>query len=79
MYDAWAQPSAEEVGGASAEVRIGLGPGGRVTERTLVQPSGNAALDTSVMAAVESVATIHGLTPAFLARHKDVTILFKVE
>jgi len=78
-YDAWIQPSREEIGDASAEVLIRLAGDGLVISRELRRPSGIAALDSSVLAAAGQVRRIDGLTPDFISRHPTVTVLFKLE
>lgn len=79
FYTAWVQPSAEEAGGAEAEVAVRLGPGGTISGASLVRPSGRAVLDDSVMKGVRSVTRIEGLTAGFLTRYPEVVISFRVE
>ena len=62
-----------------AAARITFGANGAVVGRRLVSPSGNGALDTSVVAALERVSRIEGLTADFLRSHKGVVISFEVE
>ena len=78
LYDAWNQPSATEAGGAEAEVTIRLGPDGTLTSRQLTKSSGNGVMDQSVMAAVNAVPKIPGLSPAFIKRRGTVTIAFNI-
>lgn len=79
LYKAWAQPSAEEVGDAVAEVSIRLRRDGQIIDRNMERESGNAVMDASVMEAVNSVQRITGLSSAFLIRHEAITVSFKVE
>ena len=79
LYDAWSQPSATEAGRAEVEVTIGLGPDGTITSRRLAKSSGNGAMDQSVMAAVNAVSKIPGLSPAFIRRRSTVTIVFRIK
>jgi outer membrane biosynthesis protein TonB len=78
-YDAWIQPSRNEIGDASAEVLIRLGAGGTVVLQELKRPSGIAVLDSSVIAAAKQVRRIDGLTSDFISRHPTVTVLFRLE
>lgn len=79
LYRVWGQPSRDEVGDAHAEAVISLAPGGRITARCLASPSGNPSMDASVLAALNAVAIIPGLSDRFIARHKEITIAFRVE
>ena len=79
LHGAWVQPSAAEAAGVTAETTIRLTTGGKVVTRALSRPSGNDLFDETVMRAVEAVSMIPGLTPGFLQRHPDVTVLFELE
>jgi hypothetical protein len=79
FYDAWLQPSREEAGDAAMEMAISIGAEGVVLSRVVRRASGNAKMDASVIAAANTVKNIHGLTPAFIAAHPVVTVLFKLE
>ena len=81
LYRAWEdRPSRQEAGGATATVTIRFDAQGRVTDRALTGPSGNAALDASVMKAVQSVTWIAGLSDDFLKkRNYRVSVAFRLE
>lgn len=81
LYRAWEdRPSRQEAGGATATVTIHFEASGRVANRALTGPSGNAALDASVMKAVQSVTWIPGLTEDFLRqRNYRVSVAFRLE
>ncbi len=79
FHSAWVQPSAEEAEGLTVKAMISLGNGGRVTATKLVSRSGNAAMDASVLDALESVDRIEGLSEEFVKRNKNVTIAFEVQ
>lgn len=79
LYDAWNQPSATEAGGAEARVTIGLASDGTITSRRLTKSSGNSVMDQTVMAAVNAVNKIPGLSPAFIKRRSTVTIAFNIK
>jgi len=79
LHEAWAQPSAEAAGDATATVAIRMDTSGRILERKLVKRSGNNELDVSVMTALNAVERIGGLSVAFLSRHDEITVSFKVE
>lgn len=79
LYNAWVQPSDEEVGDAVTEVSIRLQQDGQVIDRSLVRKSGNTVMDDSVIQAANSVQRIEGLSPAFLRKHKVIIVSFRVE
>jgi TonB family protein len=79
FYDAWEQPSYEDVGGSTATVSIRLQKDGTIVGRALVVSSGSAILDASAMRGARAVKRIPGLTAEFVARHQEVRIAFKVE
>ncbi len=76
LYNAWSQPR-DLAGAPIAEARIRVRRNGQVTQRTLTKPSGNSAMDESVMAALESVARLSPL-PAECGEHEDITIAFEL-
>ena len=78
LYALWSQPSHAEVGDLVVEVSITLGPAGVVENVKLTKRSGNNLLDSSVQHAVGSVSRIEGLTPAFVRRHRSVSVSFQV-
>ena len=60
-------------------LRISFGPGGRVVGYKLVQSSGDRAADNTVLLAAELVKVVHGLSEAFINKHKnDIIIQFEV-
>jgi outer membrane biosynthesis protein TonB len=79
FYDAWAQPSYDEVGNATAEVEVRLQKDGSIFGVRMTKKSGNNILDTTVMQAAMSVKRVDNLTPAFLGKFEEVTVIFKVE
>lgn len=79
FYNAWMQPSKDEVGGATVEVRIRLGETGRVLDRKYLRMSGNASMDASVRQAVETVTVIPGLSAEFVRKHSEIVIVFEVQ
>mgnify|MGYP003730265919 CR=1 FL=1 len=79
LYDAWNQPSYDEVGNATALVVIRFERDGSVFGARLAKKSGSELMDSSVMQAATSVRKIEGLTRQFLDRFDEVTIEFKVE
>jgi len=79
MYEAWQQPSAlAGTHGLLSRVLIRVQRDGQITRRTLVQPSGNALMDNSVMTAVESVQQLQALPPGFGGAYKEITIDFEL-
>ena len=79
MYEAWQQPSAlAGQKGLITRVLIRVQRDGRITRRSLVQPSGNALMDASVMNAVKSVQRIQELPPGFGGAYKAITIDFEL-
>ena len=56
--------------------RSRLSGNGAITRRTLVQTSGNAMMDDSVMKAVQSVSKLRSLPPQWTGSYKDIDITF---
>lgn len=79
FYDAWAQPSYDEVGTATADVEVRLQKDGSIFGVRMTRKSGNMVLDTTVMQAATTVKRVDGLTPAFLGKFDDVTVTFEVK
>ena len=78
MYAAWEQPGGlSNLPGLHADVAITVEPGGRITDRRLSKPSGNALMDDSVMKAVQSVYALRPL-PAGQRDPKVITITFEL-
>ena len=79
LYTAWEAPSRAAVGDAEATLELHLGTGGVVQSVRLVRPSGNPALDDSVLQVANRIGRIHGLPSGFVERRPRVTIAFSVE
>ena len=79
LYNAWNQPSHDEVGNAVAEVTVKFMPDGRIAGAALTTKTGIANMDSSVMDAVNSLSRIDGLSPDFLKYHNEVKIGFTVK
>ncbi len=79
LHAAWLEPSAEAAIGRESLLTIRLGRDGRITGGELERSSGSRELDTSVLQVLQTVRTISGLTPGFVARYPAVTIAFTVE
>ncbi len=76
LHNAWHQPR-DLAGAPVTEARIRVRRDGQVTQRTITKPSGDSAMDESVMAALESVARMSPL-PAECGEHEDITIAFEL-
>lgn len=79
LYDAWEQPSAAAVRGATVTAELGFGPDGSIVRRRLAKPSGMPDFDRSVDRALKAVDRIPGLPLSFVDKHPVVTILFEVQ
>lgn len=79
LHNAWTQPTSDDAGNAEAVVEIRLAPDGTVLGRALLKRSGNRLMDASVLQAADAVARIPGLPPDFVARHRTISVLFRVE
>lgn len=79
MYDAWKQPSGLSASsGFYALVEIEVRKDGTITRRSLVRPSGHAAMDQSVMAAVRSVERLKPLPDGYAENARTITIEFRL-
>ncbi|MBU4199400.1 MAG: TonB family protein [Verrucomicrobia bacterium] len=79
MYEAWQQPSSlAGKKGLISRILIRVQRDGRISQRSLIQPSGNALMDSSVMTAVESVQRLQELPPGFGGSYKEITIDFEL-
>ncbi len=79
MYEAWQQPSAlAGQQGLVSRALIRIQRDGRIIKRSLIQSSGNAQMDNSVMAALESVARLQELPPGFAGAYKEIAIDFEL-
>ena len=78
MYAVWQQPSQlKDLPGLRTVVNITVAPDGRITRRTRTSGSGNALMDDSVMAAVNSIKALRALPPG----HREpvqISILFEI-
>jgi protein TonB len=79
FHEAWKQPSYEAAGGRDALLVVSFSDNGTVTSYRLSNKSGSDLLDRSVLDAARSVPRVYGLTKAFVARHREVTIRFHVQ
>jgi len=79
FYNAWEQPSREETDRKVVRAEVSFAMDGRITGRRIVDQSGIAVMDASVMRALNAVTQVGGLTPEFLRRYPVVTIAFEVE
>jgi TonB family protein len=79
FYEAWQQPSFEAAAGREALLILSFSDNGTVTNYRLAKKSGSDLLDRSVLAAARSVPRVFGLTTAFVASHREVTIRFYVK
>jgi len=80
MYDAWQQPSAlAGKRGLVTRVLVRVRQDGQIIQKKMVDTSGNGLMDTSVMAAVESVKNLPELPFGFGGAYKDITIDFELE
>lgn len=79
MYAAWIQPQGEGARvGLKTEVAITIDPDGRISSRRKVSGSGHAAMDSSVMKTLESVAVLPP-PPVPFAAPREVVIAFVLE
>ena len=79
LYAVWQQPSQlASLPGLSADVRITVEPGGRITARVQTRSSGNALMDDSVMKAVNSVTALPPL-PVGHRRPVDIAVTFELD
>lgn len=59
-------------------LKVRFGSGGRVLGYDLVQSSGEAAADRTVLRAASLVGSVRGLSPSFLEKFSTVTVRFEV-
>lgn len=79
LYEAWEQPGESEAGSRPAKLLIRLDGRGRIISYRIMQSSGSAHFDTTVLKAAANCPPIRGLTVAFLNQHDELTIEFKLE
>ena len=79
LYEAWDQPRGDFFQGANTVAKIGLNLDGNIISRIIVTGSGNAAMDASVLDALNRIHRIHGLSDQFVVAHKLITIKFEVK
>lgn len=77
LYRAWTQPSSV-LPGTTVQASIRVQRDGRIIRRTLEQPSGNRAMDDSVMRALQSVSRLQPLPEELTGAHHDFTIVFEL-
>jgi TonB family protein len=77
MYSAWRQPGGLSLPpGAKTTVMIRINRDGSIASRRQTGSSGNAVMDSSVMAAVESVTRLQPLPANMRGNHADISIDF---
>ncbi len=79
LYDAWSQPSQNAAGFRPAEAEIRLDLSGRLTSYRIIISSGSPTFDQSVLASLQSVRQIPGLSANFLRQNSRVTVEFKLQ
>ena len=77
FHDRWEQP-AWTSSMKMMYLEVTFGPGGKVEGYRLIQSSGDAKADRSVLSAASRVGYVSGLSADFLAKNKKVRIDFKV-
>jgi TonB family protein len=80
FYSEWAQPTSVVPSGSkiSALVRIRIEKDGRVSDFSLVRPSGNIVVDESVSAVAKRVTKVAPLPHGLGGEHYDVKINFEI-
>ncbi len=80
LYENWIQPSGmADDANNTVEAVLRVESSGRVTGRSISKPSGKAALDASVTAAMDAVDTLAALPQPASAGSMDITIVFQLE
>ncbi len=80
MHSAWRQPRGLSLpADAMTTVVIRVNRDGTIVSRRQTRSSGNSVMDSSVMAAVESVARLQPLPSSFSGNHADITINFGLD
>lgn len=79
LYDAWEQPSAVSVRGATVTAELKFAPDGAIVRSRVSKPSGIPEFDRSVEKAIKAVDRIPGLPLSFVDKHPLVTVLFEVQ
>lgn len=78
FYSKWTRPAWNDTL-REMHLSVSFGSGGRVTGYKLVQSSGDAAADRSVLLAASLVQVVSGLSDDFVRKHKhDIVLRFKV-
>ena len=78
FYAKWERPAWNDTL-REMHLKVSFGTGGRVTGYSLVKSSTDAAADMSVRRAASLVQVVEGLSPEFIAKHRnDIVIRFKV-
>jgi TonB family protein len=79
MYAVWIQPSdLSSAAGLVTVVSIRVHRDGSVTDRRMVESSGNSVMDASVMTAVKGVTRLERLPPKFSGAYKDIAVEFEL-
>ena len=65
--------------GRDPHLTVTLGSGGRVTQITISQSSGDRSFDNQVLQACRQVRQISGLSQSFLKEYKSVTLRLSVD
>ena len=78
MYRAWDQPTDIGIAGLVTKVELTFSSDGAIIGSRLMNGSGNAVMDASVMRAVQSVRRVSGLPPSYLASHRRIPVSFEL-
>lgn len=78
MYRAWDQPTDIGIAGLVTRVELSFSADGSITGSRMLNSSGNARMDASVMKAVQSVRRIPGLPASFLSSHRRIPVAFEL-
>ncbi|MDD5706528.1 MAG: TonB family protein [Kiritimatiellae bacterium] len=79
LHEAWDQPPRADSGSRPAEVEFTLDSAGRISAPRIVQSSGSAVFDASVLTAVRAAGRIPGLSARFLKEYPKLSVEFKLE
>jgi TonB family protein len=78
LYTAWDQPTTIDIDGLTTKVDIRLGLGGALLGHSILQSSGNATMDDSVLRAIKATPRISGLPAWFVAKHARIQVVFRL-
>ena len=79
LYEAWEQPALGDAGPRPAHLEIRLDASGRIVSYRIVQSSGSALFDQTVLRAAARTLPIRGLSTAFLKQYEVLTVEFKLQ